>query len=123
NETPIHRPPSGITGVDRPNYRFEIIRLLLGADLESEGPQLVQGLMGKIGASQTPIRQALSELKQAGVVHSWGRGIEVAAEEISNELLAKIRALPQTLHFRFERGAQIRTPTALLQRVLPLLQP
>lgn len=122
-ETSIQRPLPGVALLDRPNYRFEIIRLLVGANLEGVGPQLIQGLMGKIGASQTPIRQALGELKQAGVVHSWGRGIEVAAEEISNELLAKIRALPQTLRFRFERGAQIRTPAALLQRVLPLLQP
>lgn len=123
DEAPIHRPLPGFALLDRPNYRFEIIRLLLGANLEGDGPQLIQGLMGKIGASQTPVRQALSELKQAGVVHSWGRGVEVAAEEVSNELLAKIRALPQTLRFRFERGAQIRTPAALLQRVLMLLQP
>nr|WP_235973034.1 hypothetical protein [Luteimonas sp. MC1895] len=79
--------------------------------------------MDKIGASQTPIREALAKLKQAGVAHSWGRGIEVAAEDVSAELLAKIRALPQTLRFRFERGAQLKPPAMLLKRALSLLGP
>jgi hypothetical protein len=118
-----YRVESGIALLDRPNYRYEVLRLLLGANLEDDGPQPIQGLMDKIGASQTPIRQALSELKQNGLAHSWGRGVEVAAENVSDELLAKIRALPQTLRFRFERGAQIKTPAALLQRLLPLLRP
>lgn len=118
----IHRIESGIVLLDRPNYSYEVLRLLLGANLEDDGPQPIQGLMDNIGASQTPIRRALKELKQAGVAHSWGRGVEVTAEDLSDELLAKIRALPQTLRFRFERGAQIKTPAALLQRVLPLLR-
>lgn len=118
-----YRIESGIVLLDRPNYRYEVLRLLLGASLEDDGPQPIQGLMDKIGASQTPIRQALSELKQAGVAHSWGRGVEVAADDVSVELLAKIRALPQILRFRFERGAQIKPPVALLQRVMPLLRP
>lgn len=112
---------SGIQLLDRPNYRFEVLRLLLGANLEDDGPQPIKGLMDKIGASQTPIRDALVELKQAGVAHSWGRGIEVAAENVSVELMAKIRALPQTLRFRFERGAQIKPSALLLKRALSLL--
>lgn len=76
NETPIHRSPSGITGVDRPNYRFENIRLLLGANLEGDGPQLIQRLMGKIGATQTPIPQVLSELRMYSCLCStWVRRI------------------------------------------------
>lgn len=118
-----YRIESGILPLDRPNYRFEVLRLLLGANLEDDGPQPIKGLMDKIGASQTPIREALAELKQAGVAHSWGRGIEVAAEDVSVELLAKIRALPQTLRFRFERGAQIKPPAMLLKRALSLLGP
>lgn len=121
--SPAHRLPPDVALLDRPNYRYEVVRLLLGANLEGSGPQPIQGLMDKIGASQTPIRQALSELKQAGVAHSGGRGVEVTAEDLSTEPLAKLRALPQILRFRFERGAVIRTPAPLLQRVLPLLQP
>lgn len=121
--SPVHRLPPDFAVLDRPNYRYEVIRLLLGADLEGSGPQQIQGLMDKIGASQTPIRQALSELKQAGVAYSRGRGVEVTAEDLSTEPLAKLRALPQILRFRFERGAPIKAPTALLQRALPLLQP
>lgn len=111
----------GILPLERPNYRFEVLRLLLGANLENDGPQPLKGLIDKIGASQTPIREALAELKQASVAHAWGRGIEVVAEEVSTELLAKLRALPQTLRFRFERGAQIKPPAMLLQRALSLL--
>lgn len=109
--------------VDRPNYRYEVLRLLLAADLDGSGRQPIQRLMDEIGASQTPIRQALSELRQAGVAQSGGRGVGVVAGDLSTELLARLRALPQVLRFRFERGAQIRTPAALMKRVLPLLQP
>lgn len=122
-QSSAYRIRSGIALLDRPNYRYEVLRLLLGANLENDGPQSIQGLLDKIGASQTPIRQALSELKQAGVIHSDGRGVEVAAEDVSSELLAKVRAQPQSLRFRFERGAQIKSPAELLQRALHLLQP
>lgn len=114
---------TGMVLLDRPNYRYEVLRLLVGASLEDDGPQPIQGLIDFIGASQTPIRQALTELKQAGVAHSWGHGVELAAEDVSAELMAKMRAQSQTLRFRFERGAQIKPPAALLQRVLPLLHP
>jgi hypothetical protein len=114
---------SDVVMLDRPNYRYEVLRLLIGANLQNDGPETRQGLMENIGASQTPISQALRELKQAGVARSWGRGLEVEAEDVSSDLIAKIHAQPQTLRFRFERGAQIKPPAALLQRVLPLLHP
>lgn len=109
--------------IERPNYRYEVFRLLLGAALKDDGPQPFQGLLDMIGASQTPVRAALAALKRADVAKRWGRGVEVDAQDISIERLAKIGALPQTLRFRFERGAQIKTPAALLERVLPLLGP
>lgn len=116
-----YRIESGILSLDRPNYRFEVLRLLLGANLEDDGPQPIKGLIEKIGSSQTPIREALAELKRAQVVQSWGRGVEVIAEDVTTELLAKVRALPQVIRFRFERGAQIKPPAELLKRVDPLL--
>ncbi len=112
---------SNLVELDRPNYRFEVLRLLVGANLEDDGPQPLKGLIEKIGASQTPIRDALADLKQAGIVSSFGKGIEVVAEEVSNELLSRIRALPQVLRFRFQRGAQIKPPATLLKRALPML--
>lgn len=114
---------AGMVLLNRPNYLYEVLRLLIGANLGDDGPQTRQSLMEKIGASQTPISQALRELKRAGVAHSWGRGVEVDSEDVSPELIAKIQAQPQTLRFRFERGAQIKPPAALLQRVLSLLHP
>ncbi len=118
-----NRDESDVLLLDRPNYRHEVLRLLLGANLDDGGPQPIKGLMEKIGASQTPIREALAKLRPAGIVRSRGRGVEVIAEDVTAELLAKIRALPQTLRFRFERGARIKPPAALLKRALPLLRP
>lgn len=111
-----------IVPLDKPNYRFEVLRLLLGADLEDDGPQLFKNLLEKIGASQTPIREALKELKQAsGIVYGEGRGVQARVEDVSMELLAKVGALPQTLRFRYERGARLKPPAELLKRVEPLL--
>lgn len=113
---------SRISLLDRPNYRYEVLRLLLAADFEGDGVQPVKGLVEKIGASQTAIRNALAELRKAGLCRSWGSGFETTAEDISMELLARAGALPQTLRFRFERGARIKSPAALLERALPLLR-
>ena len=107
--------------LDRPNYRFELLRLLVGASLDRGEPQSIKALLEAIGASQTPIRDAVAALRQAGVVESWNRGLGVMAEELSGDLLARVGALPQTLRFRFERGAQIKPPVALLKRALTLL--
>lgn len=107
--------------LQKPNYRFEVLRQLLRADLENVGPLPVKALLDAIGASQTPIRAALAELGEAGIVRRRGRHYAVRAEEVSAELLAKLQATPQILRFRFERGAQIRPPAVLLQRALTLL--
>lgn len=113
---------SELIPVDRPNYRAEVLRLLVGASLANDGMWSVKGLIRQIGASQTPIRQALQELKRSGVLHEWdGSHVDLVPEKLSAELLAKLQAMPQTLRFRFERGARIRTPAELLERALPLL--
>ena len=119
----VYKKERGMVLLDRPNYRYEVLRLLIGANLEEDGPQNRQSLIEHIGVSQTPVNQALHELKRAGVAHSLGRGVEVQTESVSSELIAKIKAQPQTLRFRFERGAHIKPPAVLLERVLPLLHP
>jgi hypothetical protein len=116
-----HHQPRDLIPVDRPNYRYEVLRLLLGASLTPSGADSLKGLVDRIGASQTPIREAIFELKRAGVVHASGRRLRVVPEEISQELLARVGALPQRLRFRFERGSRIKPPAALLDRALPLL--
>ncbi|MCG6116718.1 MAG: hypothetical protein MEQ07_00735 [Aquimonas sp.] len=103
------------------NYTYELLRLLVGASLRGDGPQVLAGLMEKIGASQTPIRSALANLRAAELVPDTRR-LEVVPEQLSNETLSRIGALPQTLRFRFERGAQIKSPDALLHRARSLLQ-
>jgi hypothetical protein len=108
--------------IDRPNYRAEVLRLLIGASLANDGMWSVKTLIKQIGASQTPVRQALRDLKRAGVLHDWRNGgMDLVPEDLSAELLAKVQAAPQTLRFRFERGSRIRTPVDLLDRAMPLL--
>jgi len=109
--------------LERPNYRAEVLRLLIGASFANDGMWSVKNLIKKIGASQTPVRQALLDLKLSGLVQDWsGSHVDIAPEDLSAESLAKLQAAPQTLRFRFERGTPIRTPAALLERALPLLR-
>jgi hypothetical protein len=114
-------PVESIT-VTRPNYRYEILRILLDADLSGEPPPPIVELIQNIGASQTPVRAALDELKSSGLVRATMRGLEVRAEDVSLEMLARIRAMPQTLRFRFERGANTKPPATLLERAASLLR-
>lgn len=107
--------------VDRPNYRFEVVRQLAATGFEADGPISIKTLVDEIGASQTPIRQAISDLRKAGLVDAWGRGFTLDVEAVSAESLAKVGAQPQKLAFRFERGARIKPPDALMMRALPLL--
>ncbi|MEO8316470.1 MAG: hypothetical protein ABI645_16955 [Pseudomonadota bacterium] len=120
-QSPAHPDLKEAIQIDRPNYRHEVLRLLLGASLTPDGTDSLQGLQALIGASQTPIRESIIELKQAGVVHASGRDLRVMPEEISQELLARVGALPQTLRFRFERGARIKSPAELVERATALL--
>jgi hypothetical protein len=100
----------------RPNYRYEILRILLDADLSGEPPPSILELIQHIGASQTPVRAALDELKSSGLVRATPRGLEIRAEDVTLETLARIRAMPQMLRFRFERGANTKPPATLLER-------
>jgi hypothetical protein len=105
----------------RPNYRYEILRILLEADLSGEPPPSILKLIQDIGASQTPVRAALDELKSSGVVRASTRGLEVRAEDVSLETMARIRAMPPILRFGFERGANPKSPSRLLERAASLL--
>lgn len=124
---------SNLLQLDRPNYRFEVLRLLVGASLEDDGPQpeagiaahlegTQVGLVGALGASATPVRSALAALRDAGLIHSL-RWLEIAPATLSMEQLSRVGALPQTLRFRFERGARIKPPAELVKRAEPLLGP
>jgi hypothetical protein len=112
----------GTIALAKPNYTYELLRLLVGASLEGDGPQPLAGLMDKIGASQTPIRAALMRLRDTELIPST-RWLEVIPEQLSTETLSRIGALPQTLRFRFERGATIKSPDLLLDRARSLLKP
>ncbi len=109
---------TAIVLVDKSNWRFEVVRQLLCAACDGAGPRPPHPRCDRIGASQTPIRSALRELTLAGLVHAQRRGgFMVKAQELTPESLGKAGALPQTLRFRFERGAIIKSPAQLLTRL------
>lgn len=115
------RKPIEAIPLARPNYRHEILRILLDADLSGKPPPSILELIQDIGASQTPVRAALDELKSSGLVRATPRGVAVRAEDVTLETLARVRAMPQTLRFRFERGANTKPPATLLERSRALL--
>lgn len=103
--------------LQRPNYRYEVLRLLLSASMSRQRPPTIKDLIATIGTSQTPIRQAIAVLKAAGIVIVGSDGLQVRPQEVSQEILAKVGALPQTVRFRFARGAMDKSPANLLQRL------
>ncbi|MCK9489020.1 MAG: hypothetical protein M0Q42_06405 [Xanthomonadales bacterium] len=122
---------SSLLALDPPNYRYEVLRLLVGASLEGNGPLpeagvaaqtagTQVGLVAALGASVTPVRKALAALRDARLIPHLSRP-QVAPETLSMAQLSRIGALPQTLRFRFEQGARIKPPAQLLARAEPLL--
>jgi hypothetical protein len=122
---------SDLVALDKPNYLFEVMRLLLGAGLEHDGPVpkagitahidgTQVGLVDALGVSPTPVRAALEALRNADLIRSL-RSLEIEPEALSMEQLSRLGALPQALRFRFERGARIKPPRELLSRAEQLL--
>lgn len=109
---------SAIVALDKPNWRYEVIRQLLCAAFDAVGPLSAQQLCDRIGASQTPIRSALRELSLSGLVRAYGHGgFVVSPNDVHLESLGKAHALPQILRFRYERGAVVKSPAELLTRL------
>jgi DNA-binding IscR family transcriptional regulator len=55
--------------LDAPNFRFEVIRQLIGADIDQAEPQSVEALVEKIGTSQFTLRKVLGKLFRHGIVN------------------------------------------------------
>lgn len=104
----------------RPNYRHEVLRLLVEGELRSERFTLAN-MAALLGVSQTPVRNALAALRAAGLATPRGVRLQLRPEELSTELLARAEALPQVLRLRFVRGSQLRPPAELLERARSLL--
>ena len=108
--------------LDRPNWRFEILRQLIVAAFDGRGALSAQQLCERIGASQTPIRRALADLVRSGLVLVQGRGaFHVPPMSVTPEALSKTGALPQVVHFRYKRGAVIKSAERLLERANALM--
>lgn len=108
----------------RPNYCFEVLRLLIESHFSKQSDTSLGDLIHAIGASQTPIRGAVQSLRNNGILSPQRRGLrlQLAPQEISPELMARLGALPQRIKFRFRRGARIKSPLQLLARATPLLR-
>ena len=108
--------------VERPNFRHEVLRLILDAQLMHAEASTVRQLVGELGSSQTPVREAIMELLRAGMITRWTQGLQLNLQQLSRERLATVRAMPQVLRFRYERGAVPRAADALVERATAWLQ-
>lgn len=117
--------------LEKPNYRYEVLRLLLGAHMEGASGLISngiarnlggtqRGLIETLGVSATPVRSALAALRDSGLIRNL-RNLELSPDTLSMDLLRKLGASPQTIRFRFERGARIKAPAELLERAQSLL--
>lgn len=113
----------GIMQLDRPNFRYEVLRQLVGTSLGGGGLQSVGNVAEKIGASQPTVRAALAVFQQAGLCRRWKAHYEVDAKDVSVEYMAQLGALPQTPRFRFAQGTYPRPPAELVSRAMLLLGP
>jgi DNA-binding Lrp family transcriptional regulator len=109
--------------VGRPNYRFEVLRLLIDATLRGEARLTFGEILRQIGASETAVRPAVAALKRAGVLANRARTTYLALplEGMTMELLTRIEAAPRKLKFRFELGSRSRAPADLFDRAMSLV--
>jgi len=109
-------------GIDigRPNHRYEVLRALVAEGLVADGGKTITSLVSAVGASQTPVRDAIEVFGREGLLRRQGRRLSIDAEDISAESLARLGATLTRLRYRFERGAMPRTPLDLWQRALAL---
>ena len=74
--------------VERPNFRHEVLRLILDAQLMHAEASTVRQLVGELGSSQTPVREAIMELLRAGMITRWTQGLQLNLQQLSRERLA-----------------------------------
>lgn len=117
---------TGAVMLGPPNFRFEVMRQLMGADIDQIGAQSVEQLVKRVGASQFTVRKVLAELVQRGLVRQsnpTNARFSVTATDIDLELLGVAQALPQTLSFRYAVGTHPRSTEELIKRFEQLMQP
>jgi len=105
--------------LDPPNFRFEVLRQLIGADIARRDPMSVAQLVKMTGASHFTVRKVLDFLTKRGVVRQsnpTNARYAVIATEMTRELLGVVHALPQMLRFQYEAGARPRSTPELVER-------
>lgn len=120
----FHHP--GAVMLDTPNFRFEVMRQLIGADIDRTEPQSVDALVEKIGASQFTVRKVLGELVRRGIVkqsNPTNARFSLTSTDINLELLGIAQAMPQALRFRYAASTRPRSIEQLTRRFKQLIQP
>jgi len=105
-----------------PNYRFEVVRLLIEHALTGPASVRLNNLIREAVTSKAPIVSAVAALRLAGLVSSRGP-IILDPAQIGGPTLAPLAALPQVMRFRHERGATPRTIGELLERAQAHVEP
>lgn len=119
-EPAVVRPVAAGLDIGRPNHRYEVLRALVAVGLANGGGETIASVVSAVGASQTPVRDAIEIFGRDGLLRRQGRRLSISAEDISSESIARLGATPTRLRFRFERGAMPRTPLDLWHRALTL---
>jgi hypothetical protein len=120
----IHQ-PYGVV-LKAPNFRFEVLRQLIGADIDQTRPQSVDVLVKRTGASQFTVRKVLGDLVGRGIVKQSrpaNARFSLTATGINPELLVIAQAMPEVLRFRYAAGIRPRPTEQLIQRFEQLMQP
>lgn len=98
--------------IERPNYTFEVLRIIANANLSRSDGLSITRITELIGCSESPVRRALKILHDADIV----RGYACDVPSLTLDLLGRINALPQTVRLRFRQGATPRSTQGLLER-------
>lgn len=106
-----------------PNFKFEVMRMLIGASIMQSRSLSVEDLVEKIGASDFTVRKVLGELVDRGIARRANARFAVDATDISPEVLGTLQALPERLHFRYAAGTRPRSTGELIERFEQLMQP
>lgn len=108
---PTQHPLSSLR-IERPNYTFEVLRIIANANLSRSGGLSIMRITELVGCSESPVRRALKILDEAGLV----RGYACDVASLTLELLGRVGALPQTVRIRFKQGAMPWSTLELFER-------
>jgi len=94
--------------LQRPNFRFEVLRALINAASNGAPAVPVGVLQSYVGGSQSALRPALAALEAAGLVDvcsNRSRQLGGHLSQLSPDAMSKLEIAPMMFRFRLARGA------------------